>query len=152
MPACCWLISCSRALNCSAAVWWSLFRSSKFWSAWSRSFSNKRRSVSASCFWRPNWSTESSINAISRVFSSSRQLRYLRAASACLLSGSIRAARSSIISLIRSLFCSVCCNLRSDSSLRDLNLTIPDASSKMRRRSSERWLRTSSTRPWPTIE
>ena len=53
---------------------------------------------------------------------------------------------------MRTRFCSVARSLRSDSSFRVLNFMMPEASSKTRRRSSERLLRISSTRPWPTIE
>ena len=91
-------------------------------------------------------------NPISIDFNSSLKSKNFLAFSDCIFSGSIFASISDKISLILSKFSFVCSNFFSDSCLRVLYFTIPAASSKIWRLSSDLLLKISSIFPWPIIE
>ena len=90
--------------------------------------------------------------AISACFSCSRRERNCLAVSLCSSNGASCPSSSEMISSTRSRFCCSFSSLFVASILRVLYLTIPVASSKIRRRSSPLALRISSILPCPTME
>ena len=85
-------------------------------------------------------------------FNSSLKSKNFLAFSDCNFKGSIFASISDKISLIRSKLSLVCSNFFSDSCFLVLYYTIPAASSKIRRLSSDLLLKISSILPCPIIE
>ena len=142
---------CNSSCRCSPATRFSVSSASVRSASFTASLTCKSACSAALSFsvsrpWRSrNRRTSSSLSVSVRA-------RYSRAISACFFSGVRWLSSSSSTSITRTRFSSARLRRPSASSLRERKRLMPAASSKTARRSSLRWLKISSMRPWPMME